>query len=198
MFYGDPYSTKGCRTECDSDDDCDNDKTCTNTRCIDPCPGACGINAYCQGLQHKPICSCPAGYTGDAYSRCKNIELDSPKEYVTTPRPASPCSPSPCAYNAQCSVEYNVAKCTCLHGYEGDPYTECRPECVSNNECDRDKACIENKCQDPCDGICGVNALCEVDNHNPICYCPTHLTGDPFSRCFEREGKFLIIATIYY
>ena len=115
--------------------------------------------------------------------------IEKPESKVTPATPISPCSTTTCAFNAQCTVEYNVAKCTCLFGYEGDPYTECRPECVSNSDCETTKACIGNKCEDPCEGICGINALCEVDNHNPICYCPSDLTGDPFTRCFKRDSK---------
>lgn len=41
----------------------------------------------------------------------------------------------------------------------------------------------------PCDpNPCGTNAMCEIDNGNPICFCPKGLTGNPFkncSKCFE-------------
>lgn len=187
-FEGDPLSTRGCRPQCYSDDDCGSSHTCINTKCIDPCPGACGISAHCEATRHQPHCYCPEGYSGDPYSRCEVITLDIPKDQETPlAPPVSPCKPSPCAFNAECSVQFNVPKCSCPLGYKGDPYTECRPECLSNNECDSDKACVNQRCIDPCDGICGDGALCEVDNHNPICYCPTHLTGDPFIRCFERK-----------
>ncbi|MPC16096.1 hypothetical protein E2C01_008910 [Portunus trituberculatus] len=54
------------------------------------------------------------------------------------------------------------------------------------------KACIRNKCVDPCSDVCGQDALCEVINHSPICYCPKHLTGDPFIHCVKRESNALI------
>lgn len=38
---------------------------------------------------------------------------------------------------------------------------------------------------DPCPGTCGINARCQVVNHNPICSCSDGLSGDPFTRCTE-------------
>lgn len=70
----------------------------------------------------------------------------------------NPCSPSPCGANAVCKERNNVGSCLCLPEYFGDPYTGCRPECVQNSECDRTKACINNRCKDPCPGVCGINA----------------------------------------
>lgn len=102
---------------------------------------------------------------------------------VTTERPADPCNPSPCGPNSHCRVTYNGGHaCTCLPDYYGNP-PDCRPECVISKDCDKDKACIKQKCRDPCPGVCGIDALCEVRDHNPICFCPKHLTGDPFVRC---------------
>lgn len=46
-----------------------------------------------------------------------------------------------------------------------------------------DKACVRNKCQDPCPGTCGISAVCFVSNHIPICSCPEGLTGDAFQMC---------------
>lgn len=68
-------------------------------------------------------------------------------------------------------------------------YRRCRPECLLNNDCPVTKACIKRKCVDPCPGVCGVDALCEVVNHNPICYCPKELTGDPFLQCIKRKSE---------
>lgn len=52
-----------------------------------------------------------------------------------------------------------------------------------NSECPFNAACINNKCSNPCLGICGIDAECSVVNHYPICSCPPHLKGDPLSRC---------------
>ena len=106
--------------------------------------------------------------------------------------PKRPCVPDPCGSNAQCRESAGRAVCSCLPGFFGDPHRECRPECVISSECDSSLACIKQKCKDPCPGTCGISALCEVVNHNPICYCPSDLTGDPFVRCAKRKYYYLI------
>lgn len=96
-----------------------------------------------------------------------------------------PCNPSPCGANAQC----NQGICTCLMEYHGDPYYGCRPECVLSSDCSFDKACMRSKCQDPCIGMCGLNAVCNVYNHVAVCSCPNGMTGDAFSLCNTIESK---------
>lgn len=97
--------------------------------------------------------------------------------------PHDPCNPSPCGSNAICKERNGAGACTCLPEYFGDPYTVCRPECVTNSDCPRDKACVNNKCKDPCPGICGINAECIVSNHAPSCSCLPGYTGNPLSSC---------------
>lgn len=52
-----------------------------------------------------------------------------------------------------------------------------------NAECQSNKACMNNKCKDPCPGTCGQNAECQVINHSPTCSCYNGYTGDPFRYC---------------
>lgn len=93
-----------------------------------------------------------------------------------------PCQPSPCGPNAECRVVGNQPSCSCLSNYIGAP-PNCRPECVSNSECSPTLACINQKCRDPCPGICGTNAECRVVSHIPRCFCIQGYVGDPFSAC---------------
>lgn len=99
------------------------------------------------------------------------------------PQPTDPCYPSPCGSNAICTVRNEAASCKCLAGYFGDPFVGCKPECVVNDDCPYNKACKSQKCVDPCPGVCGVNAYCEVQNHNPICTCTAGYVGDAYSGC---------------
>lgn len=94
----------------------------------------------------------------------------------------NPCIPSPCGPYSQCKDINGVPSCSCLLNYIGSP-PNCRPECVINSECSSNKACIREKCLDPCPGSCGLNALCNVVNHVPICSCLPSYTGDPFRNC---------------
>jgi len=52
-----------------------------------------------------------------------------------------------------------------------------------NTDCPRNKACLNQKCQDPCPGTCGQGAICDVINHIPTCSCPTGTVGDAFVIC---------------
>ena len=104
------------------------------------------------------------------------------QEYV------NPCQPSPCGPNSQCREINGQAVCSCLPKYVGTP-PGCRPECVSSSECSLDRACVNQKCTDPCPGTCGTNARCNVNNHSPICSCLSGYTGDPFTRCYPNPRK---------
>lgn len=99
---------------------------------------------------------------------------------------SDPCNPSPCGPNANC----NNGVCTCVSEYHGNPYVGCQPECVQNYDCPKNRACIRNKCVDPCPGVCGQGAQCNVINHQPSCSCPAPLTGDPFVYCKSVPSKF--------
>lgn len=58
-----------------------------------------------------------------------------------------------------------------------------------NSDCPKNRACSNNKCIDPCPGLCGNNALCQVANHNPTCYCINNYVGDPFVQCNPPPSK---------
>ena len=167
-----------CRPECILNQDCPQDMACVQQKCVDPCPGLCGINAYCSVRNHIPICICNQGYVGNPFASCQRP--------TTTQRPPEiiqPCNPSPCGRNAECSERNGAASCTCIRDYIGNPYIECKPECTVNAECPRDKACINQHCIDPCPGVCGSHASCFVTNHLPLCKCDPGYTGDAFVAC---------------
>ena len=69
-FLGSPPM---CRPECTISTDCTTNRACKNRKCVDPCPGICGINARCEPINHSPICSCNVGYTGDPFVRCFKV-----------------------------------------------------------------------------------------------------------------------------
>jgi hypothetical protein len=80
----------------------------------------------------------------------------------------------------------NKPICSCIEEHHGDPYSRsgCRPECITNSDCSRNLACKNYKCQPPClRGSCGTDALCSVQNHQPVCSCPPGTEGDPYRYC---------------
>lgn len=201
-YLGDPYT--GCRPECVMNSDCPRDRACVNNKCKDPCPGTCGLNAECRVVNHAPSCTCLPGYTGDPLNSCRlpppsktvytNFKLKSIllfSNFLVLEQPkGNPCVPSPCGPYSNCRVVNDHAVCSCQTNYIGTP-PSCRPECTVSSECPQNKACINNKCQDPCPGTCGINARCQIVNHNPICSCPENYVGDPFVRCILEESKQL-------
>jgi hypothetical protein len=62
-----------CRPECIRSSDCKKNEVCTNQKCMNPCPGTCGIGSLCQVINHSPICTCSQDYTGDPFIRCSKI-----------------------------------------------------------------------------------------------------------------------------
>lgn len=96
--------------------------------------------------------------------------------------PVNPCEPSPCGPHSLCKISGNSPICSCQPDYKGSP-PNCRPECISNSECDYNLACLNRKCADPCLGACGSNAECRVVSHAPMCICQAGYFGDPFSYC---------------
>lgn len=70
-FIGRPPT---CRPECSSSSDCPANLACVNQKCSDPCVGACGIHTTCTVIKHNPVCQCYAGYTGDPFSSCIEIQ----------------------------------------------------------------------------------------------------------------------------
>lgn len=182
-FFGTPPN---CRPECLSNSDCASSQICRNNRCTDPCPGLCGLNAECRVLSHSAMCLCQSGYTGDPFILCKQIQYDPPEV-------AQPCNPNPCGTFAECHQRNGIGSCRCLPEYFGNPYEACRPECVLDSDCASNRACVNQKCRDPCPGACGYNAECYVRNHLPTCNCLNNYVGDPYRYCsLEEKRKQLI------
>lgn len=104
-----------------------------------------------------------------------------------------PCNPSPCGPNAICLQ----GVCSCIEEHTGDPYLGCRPECVLSTDCTKDKACVTNKCINPCRGICATTAICNVVNHIAMCSCPHGTTGNAFYDCTHITGLWKLIYLTY-
>lgn len=76
-----------------------------------------------------------------------------------------------------------------MTGYLGVP-PSCRPECSTSSDCEQSRACVNQRCIDPCPGSCAPNARCQVRGHNPICTCPQGYSGDPFVNCYVVKSKY--------
>lgn len=124
---------------------------------------------------------------------CLSLDLPPP-----IGKPGNPCDPSPCGPYSRCLLSsQGYATCSCLPGYYGSPPL-CKPECIVSAECGQTQACVNQKCVDPCFGICGPGSDCFVVNHNPICSCPEGYIGDPFVRCNKPTGKYILSKSCFF
>lgn len=60
---------------CTTDLDCAYNRYCeaSTGRCEDPCTKKiCGVNAFCNATNHRAICQCITGFSGDAEINCSN------------------------------------------------------------------------------------------------------------------------------
>ena len=85
---------------------CPQTKACNNRDCVDHCN--CGTNVQCYVNNHKPVCYCPEGYTGDPYMGCVQVSCSSNQEcnkteVCTNRQCLDACvENNPCASNAEC------------------------------------------------------------------------------------------------
>jgi len=63
-------------------------------------------------------------------------------------------------------------ECTCPPGTFGDGYVGCQQgECLKDDDCSLDKACMDYFCINPCltNSTCSAQDFCQVRNHIPVC-----------------------------
>lgn len=146
----------------------------------DPCDSSpCGIGAICDS-SNPQLCVCPENSRGNPFKEC------------VTAVTRDLCKPGPCGRNTECYVTNEVEeRCVCKKGFIGDPYDECLPKPTS--QCNRDSCGVNAQCKvtgngetycecskgfvgdpqsgcykdDPCQGICGLNTQCRVENNRP-------------------------------
>ena len=75
-----------------------------------------------------------------------------------------------CGVNAECRVAIHKAVCTCLNGYEGDPFRQCKPKRPPPPQPPVDK-CKPNPC--------GPYSICTVLGPRPVCECQAGYFGKP-------------------
>lgn len=164
-YRGSPLS--GCRHECENDSECPQHLACSSSfRCESPCK--CGENAECQVVNHQAKCTCP---------KVRHIPLfilGRKKRYTRLAK----------RYDDETKYCVRSMSNFLFQTWVGNAYVACRPECTTHSECPAAKsACLYQKCINPCDGVCGVNADCNLRDITPVCSCPRHMTGNPFVSC---------------
>jgi len=193
-----------CKPNCLISSECAPNKACINQRCTDPCSNLCAPNSQCKVINHKAICTCKPGFTGDPIKRCLKIKSKhqilrfcylNNSLLLLTPMlvllvnylecstdKTNPCDKNPCGFNSVCRSYDNQPVCSCRAGYIGLP-PNCRLECTFNTDCNETNICAKNRCTNPCPGRCAPQALCSVINHKTLCICPDGYTGNPYQLC---------------
>lgn len=83
----------------------------------------------------------------------------------------------------------NIPVNSCPPGYTGNALRSCqRGECLANEECPDNRACINYACVDPCIGKCGHNAQCAAKRHLAVCTCPDGFNGDAKVSCRQSRA----------
>lgn len=166
--------------------------------------GACGINALCRVVLHKSRCSCPQCYIGMPQTVCNpdpkcdslgpglqlpSIGCSSDEDcsaglacHGQTRECRDPCADfkHSCEVNKRCQVRNHRPMCVCKHGFVVNELGEfaCAPDtpsCRKDMDCPSNAACINGKCQNPCNARgktpCPEDKSCEVLDHKPVCVC---------------------------
>ena len=183
---------------CSYDGECRDHQACVNNYCANPCTTdkPCGRLAVCTPENHRATCECSPGTSGDPYRECRPVkkgECDHDHECPDAlacydHRCRNPCTQDPagrpCGEYAECRASSHRAVCMCPSGWAGNPHDKCfQHDCLVDEDCARDRACVNNECINPCDdSTCGIRAQCEVDYHRPRCVCPpgTKMIGSSF------------------
>lgn len=128
---------------CANDMQCPNEKACIGGKCSDPCSlrGACGDNALCQTVLHRPRCSCPSCYIGRPNVECKP---DPKCKEATTQKPSDP----------------KIVSIAC----------EKDADCDESLRCDASGQC-NDPCTIPTTYVCDPNKKCISRRHRPVCVC---------------------------
>lgn len=180
---------------CVADSDCPSERACINDICRNPC--SCAPNAECRIKDHKPVCTCEQGFDGNPEIQCVRIGCQLDDQCSSTHScinrqcvPACAADGSSCGQQAECFGINHHAVCECLPGFTGNPNTACTVVgCRSDTECPTDKACINEKCENPCERMasCGRSEVCRVYNHRPECSCPPGLITGPDGQCHQND-----------
>lgn len=155
-----------------------------------PCP----INTKCKNNMGSYACECRNGTIKDENSGtcrlpglCYSDKDCSDTATCHDKQCVNPCDKiMPCGLDANCVVAGHNPICECPPGSQGDPYVKCaKLECIKDNDCLIDEACVNYKCKNSCDipRACGKNALCAARNHIGQCSCVPGYTGDPVLGC---------------
>lgn len=199
---------------CEKDDNCHSNQKCLLSKsglfeCFDVCTEVlCGPNAKCRALNHRPICECLPGYSGDANNMlngCHAQEQNECNSDSDCPQPGDICKPlndgirkcfdacqfTSCRIGSTCVTRNHQAFCECAEGFILGSNQMCiaqQDECINDHQCPSLSTCRStsegiHRCAEVCiDFTCTPNSKCVSIQHKGQCKCEPGFTGDPQSR----------------
>lgn len=122
-----------CAPGCKANTDCAVQQACINGQCRDPCQiSPCGRGAECRISDHRAVCLCPNGFSGNPTVSCEKNECERDgdcdmEKRCRNNRCVLPClEPGACGVNAVCRSVSHKAQCLCPPGYFGNAQIECK------------------------------------------------------------------------
>ncbi|KAF2352425.1 hypothetical protein FHG87_016820, partial [Trinorchestia longiramus] len=96
ILIGPPPVIVPIKVACENNDDCDTDNACINMLCIKSCGlGVCGKDSECLSRDHRPICLCPPGTTGDPRIKCSALITETKESPAPVAEHKIPLSDTP-------------------------------------------------------------------------------------------------------
>ncbi|XP_046661270.1 adhesion G protein-coupled receptor E1-like [Homalodisca vitripennis] len=189
-ILGFSFSNNTTDVNCQNSDDCSSGKVCVDFKCDDPCLGGCGPNTVCLTVNEVSMCACKPGYIGHPFHECYPKECmvnsDCPEQKECRDQRCEDACKDACGPNSICKGIKHRPICSCISGYFWKPLIGCQiKNCTMNSDCPEEKACINEHCEDPCKDACGLNTICKVIKHRPICSCSPEHVWDPLIGCQE-------------
>lgn len=216
-YDGNPEIDCDIKIECHSDSECTGTHSCINRKCEPVCAGPdgrqCGERAECYGINHRAVCECAPGLSGNPLVGCvllgcrTNSDCPSSKACINT-QCENPCNKTDdCHPTEVCKVYNHQPECACPAGTRGDLTRGCvqlDEICHTDGDCPSRMACIGSTCRDACDTIkpCGVNAECKVLDHVPVrtmvCECLPGYEGNAAVQCDKREYIYKLFSSLLF
>lgn len=199
---------------CKSDTECSSTHSCINRQCVPACAAdrnSCGTNAVCYGINHRAICECSIGLSGNPHVACVPLGCRSDSECqkdqaCVNAKCENLCEKTNvCGRTEVCRMYNHRPECACPAGFIPDINRGCvqmEPICHDDGDCPTQTACIGSACVNACNAThpCGVNAVCKVLDTVPVrtmvCECPPGYQGNAAVQCDKRK-LYLIVSQFF-